>query len=144
MAHVRKQIRDAVIARLVGATAAGAKVDANRTVAPAISRCPFIVVEVSRTGIDQATLGDALVRELSVDVVIHVAQSGNAADALDAIAVQVEQALDVDLPVAVSDFVLTGDEIDEERGGPGEIAALRMQYLARVVTDGPETILDVL
>ncbi|HRO60316.1 MAG TPA: hypothetical protein PK177_14315 [Burkholderiaceae bacterium] len=143
MAHVRKQIRDAVIARLVGATAAGARVSANRTIAPALSQCPFIVVEVSRTSVDPATMGSALMRELSVDVVIHVAQSSNAADALDAIAVQVEQALDVDLPVIVSDLVLTGDEIDEERAGPGEIAALRMQYLVTVVTDGPETILEV-
>lgn len=143
MAHVRKQIRDAVIARLVGATAAGARVSANGTVAPSISHCPFIVVQVSRSGVDPATMGDALLREMSVDVVIHVAQSKDAADALDAIAVQVEQALGVDLPVIVSDLVLTGDEIDEERSGPGEIAALRLQYLASVVTDGPETILEV-
>jgi hypothetical protein len=143
VAHVRKQVRDAVIGMLSGATSAAARVWPNWTIAPGVEQCPYIKVETGQGSVDRATLDDAQVRDVIVDVVLHVAVSDAADDALDALAVQVETALpaDTDLGIGVSEFALSGEILDQERVNPAEVASLRMRYVARVATDGPETIL---
>lgn len=140
--HVRKVVRDAALAKLTGATAAGARVYANWTIAPAVEHCPFIVVETAQSSVAPATLCSEQLRTIALDVSLFVATADSAADAIDALAVQVEGALAAGLEVGESDCEFAGDMLDQERFSPAEVAALRMRYVVRIVTDGPETILS--
>lgn len=139
--HVRQVIRNAVLTKLRGATAAGDRVHDNWTVAPQASYCPFIVVETGQSQVQPSTLMGEQMRAIAIDAVLFAAAQETVADVLDALAAEVETALGDSLGVGEIDFEFTGDLLDVERAGPGEVAALRMRFVCRVETDGPETIL---
>lgn len=140
MAHVRKQIRAAVIAHLAGTTSAGARVSGTQTILPEPGDCPCLDVRTTEEVATVALLAGTLERRIAVDVVAMVV-SIDADDALDALAAEVEQRLDsLEMPtLGVHDFVYESAMLDIETGGPGQVAALRMRYVATALSDGPET-----
>lgn len=112
MTHERAQIRNAVISKLAGATAAGARVGPSRlapqrgVLLPAIS--VYVVDEVS-DGIN----GNALEREatVAIDAWVNSVNPEDLDDTLDAIALEIETAIDAD-PMLGLDFVFRGLRLD--------------------------------
>lgn len=99
--HQRKVIRDAVVAALVGQTAAGARVTPSKVRDHRVIQLPAISVYTLSEPIDQDSMSRRparLKRLLSVDVAIAVAHSeaNPADDQMDAIAEQVEAVMDAD------------------------------------------------
>lgn len=125
MAHPRKLIRQAVVALLTGATAAGARVYGTR-VDPLKKTLPAISVYTLTEEIDQdATAGTApreLVRNVQLEIVGFVAHTDAVSvdDAMDDLAEQIEAAMDVDpyLGVLAGDSMLlqTAMEVVEDNG----------------------------
>jgi hypothetical protein len=94
MTHVRKQIRDAIVAMLIGATGAGDKVYSNRARPIDTAHCPCIVVNTDDETI--ATIPDYpawFERKLTVTIYIYAAQLTGLDDVLDEVSAQVEATL---------------------------------------------------
>ncbi|MGN6105198.1 MAG: hypothetical protein ACTHU0_08845, partial [Kofleriaceae bacterium] len=102
MAHPRKLIRHAVVAQLVGATAAGARVQATRVEPLRKGKLPTISVYTLHEPIDQdasaATNPRELTRTVKVEIAGWVAHSDALPvdDAMDDLAEQIEAAMDAD------------------------------------------------
>lgn len=127
MAHQRELIRYAAIAALTGATAAGARVYNTRVDPHRKGALPAL--SVYTLGEESADTGSApreLARATRMEVAGWVAgvDSGEVADAMDALAVEIEAAMDADpyLGGAASDSVLEGTTIeireDDGRSSP--------------------------
>lgn len=101
MAHERKQIRDAVVAALTGETGAGARVFASRAL-PVRHDLPTILVHTPDEETDPASRASAprvLMRtaQVQIEAIVTAASESALEDAIDAIALEVETAMDVDL-----------------------------------------------
>lgn len=95
MAHVRRQIREAVKTRLAGRTPAGANVFENRLLRIPEGKLPAITIGTADERSERSQwdeCGHVLARTVEVVVELHV-QHSEAEDRLDAIAVDVERAL---------------------------------------------------
>lgn len=127
MAHQRKQIRDAVVARLANATGAGTRVSATRVDPHKRGELPALSVYTPSEQVDPdgaLTAPRELTRDLQLEIVGWVAHSDAlpADDAMDALALEIEAALDSDsyppLGGLAGDLILTGTTMDvlgEER-----------------------------
>ena len=104
MAHPRKLIRHAIVARLLGATAAGSRVQATRVEPHRKTQLPAISVytagETISIDADALTAPQILVRAAEVKIAAWVTgptdPEGDVADAMDDIAEQIEAAMDAD------------------------------------------------
>lgn len=138
MSHVRTQIRTATVAALAGI---GTTVIAARVYPVAEDSLPVVLVYTNGEQVSQYEFG-GLERRLEVVVEI-VAQGTNLDAALDAILVEVEQALGPGLAL-VSDFLPTGGiEVSTSTEGSAPIGRLRLVYEAiyRTAYADPETTL---
>lgn len=101
VAHPRKLIRDAVVAALTGATAAGTRVKGTRVEPQRNTQLPAIGVYTLSEEVDAQSAGTApreLTRDLKLEVAGWVADSSALPvdDAMDALAEQIEVAMDAD------------------------------------------------
>lgn len=98
MAHVRKLIRDDIETTLTGLTTTGANVYQTRVYPLAENKLPGLAIFTKTEDTEYATIGPprTQIRTLVVSVEIYVKAITNFDDSLDAISVEVEQALYTD------------------------------------------------
>lgn len=145
MAHVRKQIRDAVVTALTGLTTTGSSVFRSRiyplegTKLPAL--CIYTKSEV--TEYDTLTINRSVARQLEISVDSFVKETANYDNTLDTIAVEVEEALaaDVTLGGLAKDLLITAYEADFSGDGEQPVAVGRftVQVLYRTAENDVET-----
>lgn len=122
MAHVRQQIRDAIVTALTGLTTTGSNVFRSRIYPLEKAKLPGLCIYTrsETTEFDTLTISRSVQRELEVAVEAYVSATANYDNTLDTIAVQVEEALtaDVTLGGLSKDMQVTGFEA--EFAGDGE------------------------
>lgn len=150
MPHPRQLARDAVVALLTNATAAGARVSSTRVEPYRDNELPAISVytlhEIIRDGADTASP-----RELTRDVKLEIAgwvrrRADYPVDvAMDDLALQIETAMDTDryLGGAAGESVLEGTEMDPDpQGGDPLVAVITLTYSVTYRTSPSDSALD--
>lgn len=123
MAHVRKQIRDAIVTAVDGLTTTGSSVFRNRVFPLETTKLPALCVFTKSETSDFDTLHRprSIMRLLDVQVEAYVSGTSNYDDTLDTIAVEVEEALagdaaldglskDVQITAYEADFIGDGEQ----------------------------------
>ncbi len=152
MAHPRQEIREAVKAALLGpqaeedppvyATSAGARVYETRMVPWQRLKLPAIAVYTLQESADlRGTAPRERFRKLSLAVEAAVKAGENVDDALDAIALQMEAAMDVDETFGgkASDSALQTTELDVATVGDQEIGLVRLTFEVTYFSEVPVT-----
>lgn len=136
--HPRHVVRHAMIAALAGSTRAGASVESARVRPFAERNLPSISVDTPSETIDRDSIDGGpriLTRTIEVTVDCFVRISDGLADELDAFALEVEQAIDVELAKGhemlgggIEDLIYTGSETTRTNDGTVEIGVIRITY----------------
>ena len=138
MAHIRKQIRDRVQSVLAsGASLAQRRVYASRVYPLTESQLPAIAVYSASESSDLQTMGlRTLMRELSLSVEVYVRVNEKFDDDIDALCVQIEEAIEADYPLngLVKDTLLSGTAIDFDGEAEKPVGVARLTYTIRYVT----------
>lgn len=92
-AHLRTQIRDAVVAILSGLPTTGANVFVARGVPLSDNKLPAIIVETNGESVDDNTIYGQLQRELTLTLKVRVKETGAVDQTIDAILKEIEAAL---------------------------------------------------
>lgn len=139
MAHVRKQIRDAVALLVTGLDTTKANVYVSRTYPvdlSALDEKSALLIYTLTEQSERHAMGVALVRLVSVAVQGLAQINDTIDDTLDEIAAEVEAALGgSDLNGLVDEFVLTASEFSIVGEGAEEAGSVRMTWTARYYTD---------
>lgn len=140
MPHPRQVIRHAVVAQLLGNTVAGARVFAARRVPFQRVELPAVAVYVPTESVEvtsRATAPRELDRRAQVVVEACAQGAGDVDDALDEIALQVENALHADwtLGGVASDLLLVSTEVDVMDDGKQLIGVARLEFEVRYYSD---------
>lgn len=149
MSHERQQIREAIKTQLIGAlpgptyaTAAGARVYESRLAPIPTAQLPAISVYTADETVDPASYDTApreLKRTVNVSIVGWVSTVANGAieDALDALALQIETAMDSDLNLSTTAFTsgLLSTEIGISNDGNRPMGAVSLTYSIVYYTD---------
>jgi hypothetical protein len=98
MAHLRKQIRDAVVTTLTGLSTTASRVYSGRATPLAVDASPSLLIDVGAEQIVTSSMGAGarnrlLERTLEIEVRAMVKAVSGYLDTLDAIVLEVEQAL---------------------------------------------------
>ena len=129
MAHVRKQIRDAVITAVTGLTTTGSNVFRSRIYPLEQTKLPGLCVFTRSEVVefDTLTISRSVSRVLDVIIEGYVSATANYDDTLDQIAVEVEEALaaDVTLGGLAKDTQVTAFEADFSGDGEQPVAVGR-------------------
>ncbi len=129
MAHVRKQIRDAVITAVTGLTTTGSNVFRSRIYPLEQTKLPGLCVFTRSEVVefDTLTISRSVSRVLDVIIEGYVSATSNYDDTLDQIAVEVEEALaaDVTLGGLAKDTQVTAFEADFSGDGEQPVAVGR-------------------
>lgn len=138
--HERKQIRDAIVARLTGETAAGTRVFTSRIAPIRVAQLPAISVYTDSETVDAASLKTfprELTRTVTVAIEGWVRVTDGVDDALDALALEIETAMDGDnyLSATCGDSMLISTEFGMKLDGDREMGAVRLEYTATYRTD---------
>jgi len=142
MAHVRQQIRDAVVAELTGIPGVQS-IHSGRSFALNEDLLPSVNVMVSGESIQFSDTSDDLDREMEFEVQIATLGSDNSDDLLDDISIHVENRLASAGGAPWEDILIFHlSRVDFSIGEPAEKTpyALRMRYRARLISSGPESI----
>lgn len=138
MAHVRKQIRDRMEAVLSGAVAlATGGVYASRVYPLTQAKLPAVTVYSGSEASALQTMGSkTLARDLSLIVDAYVRVTDTFDDDLDALCVQIEEAVAADYTLngLAKNTVLTSTEIDFDSEAERPVGVARMTYTIRYVT----------
>jgi len=138
MAHVRKQIRDAVVNAVTGLTTTGSNVFRNRVFPLETSKVPGLCVFTKSESVDFDTLHipRSIMRTLDLGVEAYVVATSNYDNTLDTIAVEVEEALaaDVTLGGLSKDLQVTAFEADFIGDGEQTVAVGRFTVLVQYRT----------
>lgn len=142
--HARQQIRVAVVARLTGATAAGANVFGKRVYPLTVDQLPAILVNTDDEEVAEWTVRNVMRRSLTVTVEGLVKKSGTGLDdELDALAEQIESAAENSaalLPGSQTQIALTGISVDATGEGEDPMAKVvltyRVDYLTQTAAPG--------
>lgn len=138
MPHIRKQIRDRVASVLTtGASLAQRRVYASRVYPLTESQLPAIAVYSASESSGLQTMGvRTLMRELSLSVEIYVRVNEKFDDDIDALCVQIEEAIAADYTLngLVKDTILTSTEIDFDGEAERPVGVARLTYTIRYVT----------
>lgn len=145
MAHVRKQIRDAIFTACNGLTTTGSNVFRSRVFPLEQSKLPALCIFTKSEASEFDTINPprSVGRVLEVGVEAYVAGIANYDDTLDTIAVEVEEALTADLTLGglSKDLQVTAFEADFVGDGEQTVAVGRftvtVQY--RVLENDVET-----
>ena len=129
MAHVRKQIRDAIVTALTGLTTTGSNVFRSRIYPLESSKLPGLCIFTRSEAVefDTLTISRSINRVLDVSVEAYVSATANYDNTLDTIAVEVEEALaaDVTLGGLSKDMQTTAFEVDFAGDGEQPVAVGR-------------------
>ncbi len=145
--HVVKQVRDAVIARVTGLPSTGARVHSYR-VNPldVIPELPALIVRTKSDTADAISIHSPMQYERGVDVTIFAYASALADldDVLDAVRLQVEQAIGA-APLVVGGKnvlpVYAGSDMDEVEGErPAGELQMRFNVTVYHSSDAPDVI----
>lgn len=138
MAHVRKSIRDRMATTLrSGVGLVNRRVYTTRFYALTAEALPAITVSTSAEASSMATIGQkTMMRNLLMAVDIYVRATANVDDDLDAIAVQVEEAIanDFTLGGLAKDAVLQSTDIDFSGDSEQPLAVGRLTFSVRYIT----------
>lgn len=147
MAHVRKQVRAAILALVTGLTSTGARVSANRATPKPAARGIDIVVRTPGEQSQDASMDgqqDRIIRA-RLDITTKGASEDAVADALDQSAVEIELAIDADRTLGSLAQSMEYRGADLALNGDGEriLGTLSIAYDVTVYTDrgDPETAL---
>ena len=126
MAHVRKQIRDAIITALTGLSTTGSNVFRSRIYPLESNKIPGLCVfsKSEATTFDTLTRPRSVNRVLEIGVEAYVKATSNYDNTLDTIAVEVEEAIasDVTLGSLAKDTQVTSFEADFSGEGEQPVA----------------------
>lgn len=140
MTHQRKEIRDAIVSILSGASiVAAGRVYSNRTLTLDYDQDEIPAINVTTlpetSSVDEFSGASGLMRELTVTIEAVVASRDNETidDAMDEIAEKIEIAMESDQSLSgnVIDSYLTGTDGDIESDGNVTLAYVRLEYLVR-------------
>ena len=141
MAHVRQQIRDAIITQVTGLTTTGTNVFSHRVYPLQEGALPALMVSTLNESISASAMGTfgsstSIIRNLSVTVEGYVKATSAADDTLDTIAEEVEAALgdDETLGGLVEYIELSSTQLSFEGGDsdqPVGIVSLNYDVLYR-------------
>lgn len=138
MAHVRKQIRDRMASTIsTGATLVSSRVYTTRVYPLTDANLPAITVYTGSEVSNRLNMGlNDLNRSLTVDVDIYVRATSTFDDDVDAIAVQIEEAIAGDFTVngLAKEAVLTGTEIQFSGDAEQPVGVAKLTYSVRYVT----------
>lgn len=143
-AHVRRQLREAVAAALIGLATTGSRVFQTRHYPLADTDLPCLLVFTTREEADYAQLDGVLERIVFVEVVGVAKETADLDDGLDLIAQEVEVALTSAVTVSGVgvrlDYKGADDEFDAFTDKP--VGAVRLRFEARLWTSAPDTLLN--
>jgi len=129
MAHVRKQIRDAIVTALTGLTTTGSNVFRSRIYPLEQTKLPGICIFTRSEAVefDTLTMARSINRVLDVQVEAYVSATANYDNTLDQIAVEVEEALSADVTFGglAKDTQVTAFEADFSGDGEQPVAVGR-------------------
>ena len=128
MAHVRQQIRSAIVTALTGLTTTGSNVFRSRIYPLESGKLPGLCFTRSEAvEFDTLTITRSIGRVLEVSVEAYVSATANYDNTLDTIAVEVEEALaaDVTLGGLSKDVQVTAFEADFSGDGEQPVAVGR-------------------
>jgi len=142
MAHVRKQIRDQFVSILTaGVSLVSSRVYATRVYPLTQAKLPAITVTASAEASEIMTMGASMwARSLdrTVDITVSIYENATASldSALDAIAVQVEEAIGADYTLGglVKHSVLTSTSIDFSGETEQPVGIATLTFAVRYVT----------
>lgn len=138
MAHVRKQIRDRMATTIsTGVTLVSSRVYTTRVYPLTDANLPAITVYTGSEVSSRLNMGlNDLNRSLTVDVDIYVRATSTFDDDVDAIAVQVEEAIAGDFTVngLAKEAVLTGTDIQFSGDAEQPIGIAKLTYSVRYIT----------
>ena len=138
MAHVRKQIRDRMASTIsTGATLVSSRVYTTRVYPLTDANLPAITLYTGSEVSNRLNMGlNDLNRSLTVDVDVYVRATSTFDDDVDAIAVQIEEAIAGDFTVngLAKEAVLTGTEIQFSGDAEQPIGVAKLTYSVRYVT----------
>lgn len=126
MAHVRKQIRDAIVTATTGLTTTGSNVFRSRIYPLEQTKLPGLCIFTRSEAVefDTLTMARSINRVLDVMIEAYVSATANYDNTLDQIAVEVEEALaaDVTLGGLSKDLQVTAFEADFSGDGEQPVA----------------------
>jgi len=129
MAHVRKQIRDAIVTAVTNLTTTGSNVFRSRLYPLESSKLPGLCIFTRSEAVefDTLTMSRSINRVLDVIIEGYVSATANYDNTLDQIAVEVEEALaaDVTLGGLSKDLQVTAFEADFSADGDQPVAVGR-------------------
>ena len=138
MAHVRKQIRDRVAATVsAAATLVSGRVYTTRLYPLTEANLPAVTVYTGQETSALQTIGArTLMRNLDVAVDIYVRATSTTDDDVDAIAVQIEEAIADDFTVngLAKSAVLTGTDIDFSGETEQPVGIARLTFTIQYIT----------
>mgnify|MGYP005723894337 FL=1 len=138
MAHVRKQIRDRIASTLTSSVSlVSSRVFASRVYPLTEAKLPAITVYTGSEVSNRLNMGVSdLNRSLSVEVDIYVRATNTFDDDVDAIAVQVEEAIAADFTVnsLAKEAVLSGTDIQFSGDAEQPIGVAKLTFTVRYVT----------
>ena len=138
MAHVRKQIRDRIASTLTSSVSlVSSRVFASRVYPLTEAKLPAITVYTGSEVSNRLNMGVSdLNRSLSVEVDIYVRATNTFDDDVDAIAVQVEEAIAADFTVnsLAKEAVLSGTDIQFSGDAEQPIGVTKLTFTVRYVT----------
>jgi hypothetical protein len=129
MAHVRKQIRDALVTAVTGLTTTGANVFRSRIYPLEKTKLPCLCIftKSETTEFDTLTMSRSVSRNLEVMVEAYVKETADYDNTLDTIAVEVEEALSADVTLGglCKDMQVVAFEADFSGDGEQPVAVGR-------------------
>ena len=138
MAHVRKQIRDRIASQLTSnVSLVSSRVYTSRVYPLTEANLPAITVYTGSENSSRLNMGVGdLNRSLTVDVDLYVRATGTFDDDVDAIAVQVEEAIASDFTVngLAKEAVLTGTDIQFSGDAEQPVGVAKLTFTVRYVT----------
>ena len=146
MTHIRRQFRDDLVTTVTGLGLTGTNVFTGRAHAIADASLPALFVRTpsEESALDNIGSDPAYQRNITAIIGILAAGDENVGNNLDAIAVQVENAIHADLTLGgVADFLmLVSTETDPPAGDGDQIAnAMELTFIVetRTARSDPET-----
>jgi hypothetical protein len=140
--HIRKQIRDAVKARLTGLPTTGTRVEIGRTRPLEARHDPLVLIYTRDENSQRDAMGrpPKLMRDVQLFVDGRVVTKTPPDDLLDQIALEVEVALAADkrLGGLAMDVLLVRTQSDVQADGESHVGATRMEYRVRCRTPDNE------
>jgi hypothetical protein len=138
MTHVRKQIRDAIATTVTGLATTGASVYKMRRWALDDSKLPALCVYTGDESSSLITVGSRTLRRV-INVVVEGYCKGSSttvADTIDAICVEVEEAIAANFTLGglAKATILTSTEVDINAQVESAIASVRLVYAVEYVT----------